>query len=369
MLRLDSLSSNLKVVRRLAPDSQVIAVVKANAYGHGLEPVVQALATAAPSGVDGFAVATLEEGRRIRACGVDLPVLLLEGITAAAEVSLVQEHDLQLVVHSDFQVEFLQRPGALKRRVKVWLKVDTGMHRLGFAAEQAAKVLRCLRAIDMVDPDIVLMSHLANADDTDDQMTRRQTQRFTKLAKSLKISNCSLANSAGIIAWPETRQQTVRAGLMLYGVSPLLGQNRDLLGLRPCMTLKSSLIAISQCRANDPIGYGGAWRCPEAMPVGVVAIGYGDGYPRQARNATPVLVNGVRCPLVGHVSMDMLTIDLRPMPKAAIGDSVVLWGFGLPVEEVAAYSGLIPYELICGVTQRVETEYRLPVLRAGLHRP
>jgi alanine racemase len=358
VLRLEALNSNLTVVRRLAPESRVIAVVKANAYGHGLEPVVQTLSGAAPAGVDGFAVATLTEGRRIRACGVKVPVLLLEGITAATELAQVQEHDLQLVVHSDFQVGFLEQAGSLASTVKVWLKVDTGMHRLGFAPEKAAGALRRLRAITGVDPDIVLMSHLANADDTNDQMTRRQTQRFVALARDLQITNCSLANSAGIIAWPETRQQAVRAGLMLYGVSPLLGQNRDLLGLRPCMTLKSSLIAISHCQADDAIGYGGVWRCPEAMPVGVVAIGYGDGYPRRARNATPVLVNGVRCPLVGHVSMDMLTIDLRPMPEAAIGDEVVLWGYGLPVEEVAAYSEMIPYELICGVTQRVETEYR-----------
>jgi alanine racemase len=353
----------------LAPDSLVIAVVKANAYGHGLEGIVQSLSAPAPAGADGFAVATLAEGRRIRACGVVKPVILLEGITEQAELQLVQDLDLQLVVHSDFQIAYLEQLDAVSKPIKVWLKIDTGMHRLGLPIAQAGLALQRLRAMPQVDPDVVLMSHLANADDPQDSKTERQTQRLEKLASELQVSNCSLANSAGIIAWPDTRQQAVRAGLMLYGVSPIKGQDRDQLGLRPCMTLKSSLIAISQCERDDAIGYGGSWRCPEAMPIGVVALGYGDGYPRAARNGTPVLVNGVSCPLVGRVSMDMLTVDLRPLPQAAIGDEVILWGDGLPVEVVAEHAGMIPYELICGVTERVETVYaeRDPVLPQGVN--
>jgi len=364
VLRLDALHKNLEVVRRLAPDSRVMAVVKANAYGHGLESVARTLAAAQPTPVDGFAVATLSEAHRIRQCGVDLPVLLLEGVLGAKELDQVHSHDLQLVVHTETQLGLLEQLPAVGSPIKVWLKVDTGMHRLGFKPADAAQALKRLRANPVVDSNIVLMSHLANADQLDDAKTDWQTRCLAQLASTLGIRQCSLANSAAIIAWPETRQYAVRAGLMLYGVSPIANHSAEQLGLEPCMTLKSSLIAINHCQAGDPIGYGGAWCCPEAMPVGVVGIGYGDGYPRRAANLTPVLVNGQRCPLVGRVSMDMLTVDLRSQPQARVGDPVILWGEGLPVETVAVSAGMIPYELICGVTQRVETR-PLSEQRAG----
>lgn len=348
VLQLDALRHNLAAVRRLAPASRVMAVVKANAYGHGLDRVVQTLGEA-----DGFAVATIDEAQRVRKLS-GARILLLEGVTSAEEIALAQQLALDQVVHSDFQVDLLRnaRPG---RPMRVWLKVDSGMHRLGFPADQAAEIWRALNSIPQVDTNIVLMSHLANADVLDDPMTSQQLERFDAVRKQLAAERCSLANSAGVAGWPATQFDWVRPGLLLYGCSPLIGRSAEELGLEPVMSLESTLIAINQCRKGDRIGYGGNFVCDQDIRVGVVGIGYGDGYPRHAGNGTPVLVGEQRCSLVGRVSMDMLNIDLRGQPDAKIGDKVTLWGEGLPVEEIAGHADTISYELLCGVTSRAAT--------------
>ncbi len=340
-----ALRHNLGRVHSFAAGSRVLAIVKADGYGHGLGWVARTLDQA-----DGFGVASADEGIRLRQAGIQAPICLLEGFFGRDELPLIVAYGLSTVIHHERQIRDLENfDGAAA--LDVWLKIDTGMHRLGFDPLQATDAASRLRACAAV-KDLGLMSHLANADNRFDATTTFQIARFQELAAAIGGLR-SLANSAGIVAWPASRLEWVRPGIMLYGVSPMIGQGRADLGLKPVMTLGSEIIAIASRRRGEPVGYGGDWVCPEEMPVGVVAIGYGDGYPRHASAGTPVLVNGRRVPLIGRVSMDMITVDLRTQPRAQIGDPVVLWGEGLPVEEVAASAGTIGYELLCHVASRV----------------
>ena len=346
LIDLDALRHNLQVARDSAPDSRVVAVIKANAYGHGMERAAAALDQA-----DMFGVARVEEGVRLREAGVEKPLLVLEGCFSDGELAAAEQHRLQLAVAEPEQLERLQR-ARLQRPVHCWLKVDTGMHRLGIPREHAAAAFADLEAAPAVADKLRLMTHLACADDPDAGYTDTQLHRFTPLARAFGVET-SIANSAGILAWPASHGDWNRPGIMLYGSSPLRDGVPQDHGLRPVMTLWTRLIAVRRLNRGDPIGYGGSWSCPEEMPVGVAAIGYGDGYPRHAPSGTPVLVNGERAPLVGRVSMDMITIDLRGQPHARVGDPVVLWGEGLPADEIARAAGTISYELFCGVTDRV----------------
>ncbi len=344
-----ALRNNLQQVRNVAPDKSVLAVVKANAYGHGLVNVAQELDQA-----DGFAVACLAEAQRLRNAGIDKPLLLLQGALDKAELELAHQLAVELVVHHSGQIELLEQADRSKS-FRVWLKVDTGMHRLGVALRDVDACWQRLLDCAAVSDRPRLMTHLANADDVADQATLRQVNRFYDLDMAAG-TECSIANSAGILAWPDSHADWVRPGIMLYGVSPFTSGNGEAIGLQPVMTLTSQLIAVKTLLKGATVGYGGTWECPEDMPVGVVAIGYGDGYPRHAASGTPVLVNGQRVPLIGRVSMDMLCVDLRTVPEANPGDQVILWGEGLPVEEVAHYAGTIGYELLCKTTARVELE-------------
>ncbi len=346
---ISALRHNFRQVRQAAPGCRVLAVVKADAYGHGAARVARALDDA-----DGFAVARLEEGEALRAIGIAKPVLLLSGVSGDEELAAGAKLDLDLVVHHESQIANLERAG-LRKPVRVWLKVDTGMHRLGFAPEQVASVWQRLEACPSVGAPICLMTHLARADERDDAGTREQIACFLSL-ETAGEAETSLANSAGVLGWPESHGDWVRPGIMLYGVSPFAGGRGESQGLRPVMTLTSRLIAVNKRRKGDAIGYGGTWTCPEDMPVGVVAVGYGDGYPRHAPAGTPVLVNDTRVALVGRVSMDLVTVDLRPQPAARPGSPVVLWGRGLPAEEVAEHVGSIAYELLSRIAPRVASD-------------
>ncbi len=343
---LDALRHNLYRVRQVATGSRITAVVKANAYGHGLLRAVRALQEA-----DGFAVTCSEEVVMLREAGVQHPILLLQGFTDSADLNLVSRLGVEAVVHNRTQVETLEH-SRLGRPIAVWLKVDSGMHRLGFSPGRVGEIHQRLVNCSAVAHPIRLMTHLANADDRSDPTTREQVQVFRNVADRLP-GESSIANSAGILGWPETHADWVRPGIMLYGVSPFTTGTGPELDLKPVMTLGSRLIAVNRQSKGAPVGYGGAWVCPEDMPVGVVAVGYGDGYPRHAASGTPVLVNGHRVPLIGRVSMDLICVDLRAFPQAKVGDAVVLWGEGLPAEEVARKASTIAYELLCGVTQRV----------------
>lgn len=346
---LSALSHNLARVREVAPNSRVMAVIKANAYGHGIVRIAQAL-----HGIDAFGVACLEEALTLRGADIKTPIVLLEGVNDTDELALASTYRLELVVHHPAQVSMLER-ATLPMPVKIWLKVDTGMHRLGFVPEATPKAWTRLRACAAVDGTPRLLSHLANADDRRDRLTLDQCETFLGICEGLG-GEASLANSGGLLGWPQAQLDWVRPGIMLYGVSPFVGRKGEQEGLRPVMTLSTRLIAVNHYKKGDAIGYGGAWVCPQDMPVGVAAIGYGDGYPRQAEPGTPVLVNGRRVPLVGRVSMDMICVDLRTQPQAQAGDPVHLWGNGLPVEEVADHASTIAYELLCRVTQRVSVQ-------------
>lgn len=341
-----ALRHNLEQVRRCAPRARIMAVVKADGYGHGLSWVAQTL----NSSVDAFGVSSMEEGVQLREAGITRPVCLLEGFFSADELPLLAKHRLEPAIHEEGQLKALTQASALLK-LSVWLKIDTGMHRLGFAPAKVPEILKQLQRCPVV-ADIRLMSHFARADIPSDPETLTQADDFLACVKDLGLES-SLANSAGILAWPQSHLDWVRPGIMLYGASPLTQLNAAQLDLQPVMTLQTALIAVHARRKGDPIGYGGDWRCPEDMPVGVAAIGYGDGYPRHAVSGTPALVNGVRVPLIGRVSMDMITLDLRDLPQAKVGDPVVLWGQGLPIEEVAKCAGTISYELMCHVTERI----------------
>jgi alanine racemase len=346
LLDAGALKHNLQQVRRHAPRARVMAVVKANGYGHGLVWVARTLGESA----DAFGVSSLEEAQLLRAAGISRPICLLEGFFTADELPRIAEQRLEPVVHQPDQLKALAS-APVSPKLTVWVKVDTGMHRLGFLPAAVPEVLKQLHNMPAV-ASVRLMSHFARAEFPDDAVTRSQIDSFLSLSRGSGLET-SLANSAGILAWPDSHLDWVRPGIMLYGASPLEHRSAAALDLRPVMTLESALIAVQARKKGDAIGYGGDWRCPEDMPVGVAAIGYGDGYPRHAPPGTPVLLNGRRVETVGRVSMDMITLDLRSQPQAKPGDPVVLWGRGLPVEEVAEKAGTLSYELLCHVTERV----------------
>lgn len=323
-----------------------MAVVKANGYGHGLAWVARTLGKSA----DAFGVSSVEEGMQLRQAGIIQPVCLLEGFFSADELPLLSRERLEPVIHHEGQMKALA-VASKELQLTVWLKVDTGMHRLGFPPAAAPDVLKQLRAAPAV-ANVRLMSHFARAEFPKDPATQKQIDDFLDFARNLGVE-LSLANSAGILSWPASHLDWVRPGIMLYGASPLMKRDALSLDLKHVMTLESALISVQSRKKGDPIGYGGDWQCPADMPVGVAAIGYGDGYPRHAPPGTPVLVNGRRVPTVGRVSMDMITLDLRSQTNARVGDPVRLWGQGLPVEEVAESAGTISYELLCHVTERI----------------
>ncbi len=345
---LAAIRHNLNVVRNLVGNSQVVCVVKADAYGHGLSRICRAMQDA-----DVLAVATTGEGFSCRQEGWMGRLLLLEGPSNAEEFDDAIAMRADIVVHHQNQLQLLQQrkaevPGNL------WLKIDSGMHRLGFPSCDAEKVHAQLQE-HKNGHSIILMSHFACADDPENPMTEQQIRVFDGAIAGI-TGQVSLANSAAILNFPQSHRDLVRPGIMLYGVSPCENRTATEIGLRPAMTLACDLIAINRVNEGETIGYGAAYRCPREMVIGVAAIGYGDGYPRQARNGTPVLVNGQRTRLVGRVSMDMITVDLTGIEDVHVGDRVTLWGQGLPLEEVARWADAIPYELICGVTARVRPQ-------------
>jgi len=375
IINLPALKHNLAQIKSLAPSTKVLAVLKANAYGHGLERIAHALFTnqdysltesIQPSiTADAIAVARIDEALALRASGITQPIVLLEGFFDSKDLSVLASHNLQTVIHNQQQLEAILA-AKLSSPLKVWLKIDTGMHRLGINPAQFPSFYQQLIDSNNVQKDIVLMSHLGCADDKANEATFHQISLFEKVTQGFKGER-TLANSAGICAWPKSHYQWIRPGLLLYGVSPLsldtlLEEDKqcsgivdnDSLDVKPVMTLKSSLITIRELAAGESVGYGGTWQSIEKTVIGVVAIGYGDGYPRHAKNGTPVLVNGRRVPLIGRVSMDMITVDLGLNSQDKIGDLVTLWGEELPVAEIAKWSTTIPYELLCNITRRVK---------------
>jgi alanine racemase len=346
---LSAIQSNLKRIQALAPNAKVTAMIKANAYGHGLSNVAKALDDAH---VDALGVASIDEALQCRAAGVHCDIRLMQGLFGQEELAAACEQDFSVVIHSAAQLDLIAGANDLSKPLRVWLKIDTGMHRLGLLPDVWADVFkRCQSLPDKMSVE-GLMTHLADADYRDRDTTDKQLQLFESLVNGIDLPH-SIANSAGILAWPKAIADWVRPGLILYGVSPFADKVGADFGLVPAMRFETQVIAVRQCQRGDAIGYGGRFVCPEDMLVAVAAVGYGDGYPRHAEDGTPVLVNGHRLPLVGNVSMDMITIDCRQYPEVAVGDTVQLWGPELPVEQVARCASTIPYELLCAVAGRV----------------
>ncbi|OUD12180.1 alanine racemase [Thioflexithrix psekupsensis] len=347
-IHLDAILHNYQLIQSLAPNSRIVAVVKANAYGHGAWPVARHLAAQA----EAFAVACLEEALQLRQTGISQPIVLLEGFFSARELPLIAHHHFIPVFHHHAQIEQLYSSN-VSQPMDAWIKMDSGMHRLGFAPEKYAAACQrvhdhpCIRSL-------VAMTHLACADNPDHDFTTQQLAVFTRY-NPLKIK--SISNSAGIFTGAESHQEWVRPGIALYGGLPLLAPNEKTEKLRPAMCLSSKIIAIQEVKAGDRIGYGGDFLCQRNTKAGVVAIGYADGYPRHAPTGTPVWVAGRRVPLIGRVSMDMISVDLTDHPSAILGDEVELWGQHLSVNEVAACCKTISYDLLTGVTGRVVFHY------------
>ena len=344
-----ALAHNLSRVRQLAPGREIFAAVKADGYGHGAGVVA---ATLAAAGCDGFAVSSLDEALRLRWAGIRQPVMTLSQPLTAEVLAAMGEHAVTPVV---FERAHLAALAAYRGpALGAWIKLDSGMHRLGFPAYEAGALITAIQ--DM--PGVTLagcMTHLGCADDPSDPLTPHQLACFDEALVDTATSR-SIANSAGVIAWPASHADRVRPGIMLYGSSPMVDRTSHDLDLAPVMHLSAPLISRRELGAGEPIGYGATWHTPEPMPVGVIGIGYGDGYPRHAPSGTPVKIGDAVVPLVGRVSMDMITVDLRNAPHAAIGDRATLWGPGLAADDVAHAAGTIAYELFCRLTPRVRFE-------------
>lgn len=339
---LPALQHNFQRVKHFAPHSKIAAVIKSNAYGHGLLRIAKALPEA-----DAFAVFSLEEAYELRKNNITQKIVVLSGFDSENEISAFEELDLIAIIHKSAQIEMLKSI-SLKNRLDIKIKIDVGMHRLGFLMSEFDEVVKALSSVENVNV-IGILSHLPCADRINNTDTKIQLKILHELIKQYKL-NASVAHSPAVIAWPESHYDWVRPGIMLFGISPIIGESADKYNLRPVMTLRSKLISIRNLAAGECIGYGATWICPEAMRIGVVSIGYGSGYPRHAVCGTPVLVSGKRCPLIGRVCMDMISVDLRDHHDAQVDDPVVLWGEGLAVEEIANCSDTIAYELVSGVS-------------------
>ena len=346
---LAALRSNAGIVRSLAPASALMAVIKANAYGHGMLPVAKAL----QHHVEGFAVARLDEAMLLRQQGIDKRLLVLSALPDLDQLRQSAEANIEIALHDPATVQLLLG-NRFTRPIGVWLKVDTGMHRLGMSAAAALEAYPALQASASIGQ-ITLMSHFASADDVNSSFTNTQLERMEPVLRALPNAPASVANSAAIITRSDSHRDWVRPGIMLYGANPL-GEAASP-RLRPVMTLKSRLLAVRHIEAGDSVGYNQTWISPRATCIGAIAIGYGDGYPRHAPSGAPVLVNRRRVPLVGRVSMDTISVDLGPHSHDKTGDEAILWGEGLAVNEVAHCAGTISYELLTRVTARVRYYY------------
>ena len=352
-----ALRHNLGTIRAYAPGAKVMAVIKANAYGHGLVSTALALADA-----DSFAVARLEEGTALRSAGVRAPIVLLEGILSAEQLAEAAHHGFELVVHDPSQLKLLETYRGAERFV-IWIKMDTGMNRLGFRPEAFAPALARLRALTVPALELRVMTHLARADERSEAMTLEQIDKFEATLAAAGLTGAqrlatSIGNSAGTLGHPRAHGTWVRPGLALYGVSPFADATASRHGLKPVMTLETTVLTVREVKRGETVGYAAAWRAERDSAIAILAAGYGDGLPRHLPNGTPVLIGGTRYPLVGRVSMDMIAVDVTGVPKIVTGNKAIIWGEGLPVEEIATHAGTIPYELLCGVSQRVPLELK-----------
>jgi|SRR5690554_205934 len=357
---LPALSHNIDVIRDEAGGRKILAVLKANAYGHGLTRIAQEL-----HDVDAIGVARLEEALELRTAGISRPIVLLEGFFADDQLPMLAASNIQPVIHHRWQVNAVLEAQELPEPLKVWLKVDTGMHRLGVEPAEAEHWFKALAESENVASTPILMSHLACADEPGHLKNDEQLAYFSRLVNNLNPEATSIANSGALFARLGQSYDWVRPGLAMYGISPFLQEHESLSPrvkqLRPVMKLCADVISTRDIKMGDSVGYGSAWTSSRDTRLGIVAIGYGDGYPRLAPQGTPVWIDGKRYPLVGRVAMDMVTIDLGPDSNMEPGMTAQLWGPDLPVEEIAQHVGTVAYELLCNVARRVTLVYEANV--------
>ncbi|MDR3425276.1 MAG: alanine racemase [Alphaproteobacteria bacterium] len=343
-----NLLHNLAVIKTRAPRARIMAMVKANAYGHGLRSVAQRL----EGHVDALGVASIDEATALRQAGVNTPITLIEGVFAPEELALAATQGFAVVFHSAHQLRWLEATH-LPGKITAWLKLDTGLGRLGFSPQDAAQALQTLSENPSIRQPVGLLSHFACADTPQHPLNKKQIAIFAAFAEQCQGPK-SFCNSAALFAFPDRQQDWVRPGLALYGASPLAGRSAEELGLKPVMTFQTEIIAVQHFKRGDTVGYGAKFICPEDMPTGIIAAGYGDGYPRSLREGAPVLIGDRLCPLIGRVAMDMTAVDLRLCAQAAVGDKVTLWGKGLPIEKLTDFCDHIAYDLLTGVQNRVK---------------
>ena len=348
LIHLDALRHNYLLARELSGD-RALAVIKADAYGHGAVRCAQALESIA----DGFAVACIEEALELRAAGIRAPILLLEGFFDADELALIDAHDLWCVVEAQWQIEAMARSQP-QHPYTVWLMLDSGMHRLGLSPADWRSGERCLRALPQV-ASIVAMTHFARADELDSARTTEQVEAFAHACDTLALA-ASVSNSAALLGWPAVHGKWARPGLMLYGASPFDAIHPVAARLQPVMTVESRVISVREIAAGEPVGYGAHFVARRPTRVGVVAMGYADGYPQFAPNGTPVTIDDQPGELIGRVSMDMLAVDLTDHPAAGRGSRVELWGAQVSINDLAAHAGRSPYDVLCGL-KRVPRTY------------
>ncbi len=353
ILSTENLLHNLQIIKKNAPHAQVIAMIKANGYGHGLRSTALRL----EKHVASFGVASIDEALALRKVNIKIPITLMEGIFEPNELLIAACEQFHVVFHDSSQLEWLQR-SSLPSQLTAWLKVDTGMGRLGFTPAQAQDAYNQLSCNRFIKQPVGIMSHFACADEIEHPLNQEQMNHFNQFIHN-KNGPKSFCNSAAIFSFHDQHHDFVRPGIALYGVSPFDHLSADDLGLKPVMTLQTRLMAIKHVQKNSTLGYGARFICPDDMRIGVIALGYGDGYPRTARDGTPILVNGIRSQLIGRVSMDMITVDLRACPNAQVDDPVILWGDGLPIEQVAQYTQQCPYDMLTAVQSRVKFHWTL----------
>jgi alanine racemase len=357
---LDAVRSNLKVVRAICPRSRILAMVKADAYGHGLLQVAQALEAA-----DGFAVARLQEALRLRNNGIQQRVLLLGTLLDEQDLACCSDQNIDVTVHDRDSVEAVLSQ-ARRKPFRIWLKLDSGMHRMGLSPDAFLEADRMLATHSGI-VELTHMTHFSSADDPQGNALERQLSCFWACHGANPNAKASLANSAALLSRPETRTDWVRPGIMLYGDNPLAG--RIQLSLRPAMTLRARVIAIRHIGAGETVGYNGRWMSKRPSRIGTIGIGYGDGYPRHARNGTPVWIDGKLVPIAGQISMDTLTLDLTEHPGVRVGDEAVLWGPQLPAATIAGCAGTISYDLFTSLSSRVTRECTAEAAPDTLKRP
>ena len=348
-INLDALHHNVNVVKKFSPHSKIMAVVKSMAYGHGAIEIASSL----KENVDMLAVARIGEGVNLRKAGIQTPIVILEGPSCMQDLEIASEMNLQPTFHDSSQILWINN--YKNKPIDCWIKFDSGMNRLGFEVKKAEEIYRQFQSKHSIN-EIRLMTHLSCADDINDELTNQQIKLFHSMVKNIE-ADTSIANSAGILAWPESHVDWVRPGLMLYGASPIIGKSAKDFDLKPVMTLRAPLISIKKINKDARVGYGGTWIAPEEMLIGIVSIGYGDGYPRHINDEGRVLVNDTATSIIGRVSMDMIAIDLRGV-EAQVGDFTTLWGEKIPIDQVAKSANTIPYTLLCNVTTRIKRKYK-----------